>query len=245
MKKLFLLLIFICTITATKLQGATGCNYPASLDSYSDLSTGDFLTATAVNSRSCAIEKLEARLNQVFNGIAGGQTIKGGTGAADGLFLTATSGNDVGAASIWFMGGNNGATTWAKFNAGKLLMGAATNTGSAAGDIVIPVTKRYAFATADGTTSANSAISIDSSNNWLFDRPATGNAVSWRWNGTSLMQFQTLSGGAQIYFLSESGGDPVPSANGAVLYTKDNGSGKTQLCVKFFNGSANCFATEP
>ena len=36
----------------------------------------------------------------------------------------------------------------------------------------------------------------------------------------------------------------APAANEAKLYIKDNGSGKTQLCVKFADGSAQVLATE-
>jgi hypothetical protein len=37
----------------------------------------------------------------------------------------------------------------------------------------------------------------------------------------------------------------APSSNGARLYTKDNGSGKTQLCVRFNSGAVQVLATEP
>lgn len=44
----------------------------------------------------------------------------------------------------------------------------------------------------------------------------------------------------------ESASDPsAPSANGARLFAKDNGAGKTQLCVRFNTGATQCFATEP
>ena len=37
----------------------------------------------------------------------------------------------------------------------------------------------------------------------------------------------------------------APAANGARLYVKDNGSGKTQLCVRFATGAVQVIATEP
>jgi len=37
----------------------------------------------------------------------------------------------------------------------------------------------------------------------------------------------------------------APAVNGARLYSKDNGSGKTQLCVRFNTGVSQCFATQP
>jgi len=36
----------------------------------------------------------------------------------------------------------------------------------------------------------------------------------------------------------------VAPANGFVLFAKDNGAGKTQLCAQFATGTAVCFATE-
>lgn len=40
--------------------------------------------------------------------------------------------------------------------------------------------------------------------------------------------------------------DPsAPAANGFVIYGKDNGSGKTQVCAKFNTGAVQCFATQP
>src|SRR5262245_66168615 len=88
-------LVFLFSILffypCASIFAATGCNYPTSLDAYSDKSTGDFLTTGDVNSRSCAIEQLELRLNQVLNGRAGGQTLTGGTGATENLTLRSTS----------------------------------------------------------------------------------------------------------------------------------------------------------
>jgi hypothetical protein len=40
--------------------------------------------------------------------------------------------------------------------------------------------------------------------------------------------------------------DPAaPGSNQAVIYTRDNGSGKTQLCVRFNTGAVQVLATEP
>ena len=38
---------------------------------------------------------------------------------------------------------------------------------------------------------------------------------------------------------------PAGIADRAQIFAKDNGSGKTQLCVEFGTGAAQCFATEP
>src|SRR5262245_47149525 len=99
MKKALCLLISLsfCLLVSMSTYAATGCNYPTTLDTYSDKQTGDFLTTGDINSRSCAIEQLEIRLNQVFNGRSGGQTITGGTGASQILTLSSTSSGTKGA----------------------------------------------------------------------------------------------------------------------------------------------------
>lgn len=46
--------------------------------------------------------------------------------------------------------------------------------------------------------------------------------------------------------LLELAADPAaPAANDSRLYTRDNGSGKTQLCVRFATGAVQVLATEP
>jgi hypothetical protein len=49
-----------------------------------------------------------------------------------------------------------------------------------------------------------------------------------------------------IEFETEQSSDPsAPGANGARLFTKDNGAGKTQLCVRFNTGVVQVVATQP
>lgn len=42
-----------------------------------------------------------------------------------------------------------------------------------------------------------------------------------------------------------SGDAPAPEANSAVFYARDNGSGKTQFCVRFSSGAVQVLATQP
>ena len=52
--------------------------------------------------------------------------------------------------------------------------------------------------------------------------------------------------GAHHVELTEIAADPVaPAVNAARWYTKDNGAGKTQLCVRFNTGAVQVLATEP
>ena len=38
---------------------------------------------------------------------------------------------------------------------------------------------------------------------------------------------------------------PAPAANQVVIFARDNGSGKTQLCARFATGAVQVIATEP
>lgn len=70
---------------------------------------------------------------------------------------------------------------------------------------------------------------------YLF-RSAVG---TWTFSGGGLVGV-----GKGVTFTEQS--DPsAPAANNAVLYAKDNGSGKTQLCVRFPTGAVQVLATEP
>jgi hypothetical protein len=60
---------------------------------------------------------------------------------------------------------------------------------------------------------------------------ATGNLV---WTSANYQEMMEL------------GGDPVaPGLNKARLFLRDNGSGKTQLCVRFNTGAVQVLATQP
>ena len=49
----------------------------------------------------------------------------------------------------------------------------------------------------------------------------------------------------QFYELSEIGTPAAPAPNRARLFVKDNGAGKTQLCVRFNTGAVQIVATQP
>lgn len=55
--------------------------------------------------------------------------------------------------------------------------------------------------------------------------------------------FFAIIGGATE--LTEQSDPSAPSTNKARLYARDNGSGKTQLCVRFATGAIQVLATEP
>lgn len=52
--------------------------------------------------------------------------------------------------------------------------------------------------------------------------------------------------GDRYVSLVELSADPAaPSSNGGRLYLKDNGSGKTLLCIRFASGAVQTVATQP
>jgi len=48
-----------------------------------------------------------------------------------------------------------------------------------------------------------------------------------------------------VRFMAEISDPAAPASNQAKLYIKDNGAGKTQLCVRFATGAIQVIATEP
>lgn len=74
---------------------------------------------------------------------------------------------------------------------------------------------------------------------------AGGSAVQFLLTGSNLVRLLDGGGsGAGINFL-EMTEPSAPAANIGSLYCKDNGSGKTQLCVRFNTGAVQVIATEP
>ena len=55
----------------------------------------------------------------------------------------------------------------------------------------------------------------------------------------------THAGGNYIQFFEQTADPPAAPANGARLFAKDNGAGKTQLVVRFATGAVQVIVTEP
>lgn len=77
---------------------------------------------------------------------------------------------------------------------------------------------------------------------WARMLPATTNTYDF---GSASLRWKDLYQ-AGFCDLAELAADPAaPAANSARLYAKDNGAGKTQLCVRFATGAVQVIATEP
>jgi hypothetical protein len=62
------------------------------------------------------------------------------------------------------------------------------------------------------------------------------------WNGPGYV-FEVLPAGA--IRMTEQSDPAAPAANKSLLYTRDNGSGKTQIVARFPTGAVQVIATEP
>jgi hypothetical protein len=90
-----------------------------------------------------------------------------------------------------------------------------------------------------GTGSATS-LTLESAGSTIFFGSAQD--VSLSRGGTDIL----LLGADDCIEFDERGGDiAAPGANAARLYARDNGSGKTQICVRFPTGAVQVLATEP
>lgn len=64
-------------------------------------------------------------------------------------------------------------------------------------------------------------------------------SVSWAWSDFALY------GGGRAVMLDERTDPTAPAVNQGKLYLRDNGSGKTQFCVRFNTGAVQVIATQP
>jgi hypothetical protein len=85
---------------------------------------------------------------------------------------------------------------------------------------------------------------------WSTNRIGVGTSgsagIQFLLTGSDICRFLNASGGGAAISFAEMSGDPsAPSTNVGVLYFKDNGSGKTQACIRFATGAVQVIATEP
>jgi len=79
--------------------------------------------------------------------------------------------------------------------------------------------------------------------NLLFQAGGSANTIKLISNN-GIIEAYDNSGGAGI-LLTEMTAPAAPAANKGVLFLQDNGSGKTQFCVRFPTGAVQVIATEP
>ena len=250
-KSSFIVVLILALLVYSPVRAATGCNYPGSLDSFVDKIAGDFLTIANVNTISCAIEKLETGPLRPNDGSAAAPSYAFRTSATAGMFLSAANQIDFSTSSTarWRItsGGNLQAisNTQNLLVSGKLLMNTTVTTGTSIGDIMLQNAAMYRFLNNAGTTPSG-GLRTNTNDDIILSVVNAAKLAAVEFNGNARIAFREDQSGGGILFVGESAVDQAaPAANNAVLYTRDNGGGKTQLCVIFSSGAAQCIATQP
>ena len=128
----------------------------------------------------------------------------------------------------------------------QILLGHEITTGAGNADIVLRNNSAMRFANAAGTSCANFLIRSTTNDEMFYDVPEDTKNHIFGFAGTGQVQFEEENGGGLMRFLNECSSDPAaPGSNAAKIYLKDNGSGKTQLIVRFATGAVQVLATEP
>lgn len=103
-----------------------------------------------------------------------------------------------------------------------------------------------AFVVSDSNTAAGTPVTHQ-----VETERATGYFYRGKRGGATYWDVSALDGSTRMplggyHELTERTSDPAaPAANAARLYLKDNGAGKTQLCVRFASGVVQIVSTEP
>ncbi len=207
---------------------------------------GDALVNFLGGTLTISIAPISSRmLQRIADGSLDMETkpVLGGLAAGDDLTLQAT--DDAADGDIIFK--SDPTTERARITSGGIfLLGTTVVTGAGAGDWVAANANRFSFIRASGTTSSNTGMELTSGDDMRFHVPGALKAFEFRFNNTERLSISAQHSGGRIEFVTESTADhDAPAANAAKVYTKDNGSGKTQLVARFATGAIQVLATEP
>jgi hypothetical protein len=85
----------------------------------------------------------------------------------------------------------------------------------------------------------------DASSQGVWGHSPAGNGVVGSTTSGYAGYFSGKVYSTQFYELSEISAPLAPAANRARLFVRDNGAGKTQLCVRFNTGAIQVLASQP
>jgi len=139
----------------------------------------------------------------------------------------------------------SGSTEDARISSGIVLVGTTLGTGSVAGDIVSKNTGAHRFVNFAGTSAANYGIISDVSDNLQLHVPGASDSINFHFANALYGWLQMQNSGLGLLFSESSADHAAPSANQFVMFGKDNGSGKTQVAVRFNTGAVQILTTEP
>jgi hypothetical protein len=102
-----------------------------------------------------------------------------------------------------------------------------------------------AFVVRDGVTTAGTPVTVQAETERAVGFPfraVRGGLTYWDVDAAGTMRFPQ---GGLVEMKERPGDATAPAADHGRLYLKDNGAGKTQLCVRFATGAVQVLATEP
>lgn len=220
---------------------------------------GDNNTAIGYNSmprlQGAANTALGAHAGVGINrGVASVGSITGGTGYTDGTYpgvaLTYSSGSRFSGAPTATVTVSGGAVTAVAitqaglgfYAADTILTASAATIGGTGSGFSVPVTALT------GATSSNNTL-VGYQAGYLQTEGSNNIAIGASANLDSLTGSNQINVGGVYFhdrFVYVERTDPAaPAVNSAVVYARDNGSGKTQLCVRFNTGAVQVISTEP
>ena len=184
-------------------------------------------------------------------GGGGGIAIEGKSGSSSGVLGNSTSGVGVQGNSVSSVGvvGRSTAASGATFGAlgrsessagiGVGGRGAANSTG------VAGYSGTGTFPAAKSKTGVYGYAAQDNASQGVWGHSPAGNGVVGSTSTGYAGYFSGKVYSTAFYELSEIGTPAAPAPNRARLFVKDNGAGKTQLCVRFHTGAVKVIVTEP
>jgi hypothetical protein len=141
--------------------------------------------------------------------------------------------------------GTNGVTQVTINDDGAMRLGNAAITGVTGNSLVLKNNSPVSWLNAAGTSVGNFGIYGNNADSMVFSVPGAG-VYAFTFAGVSLGRIGTEHDAMKIHFDSKVSANPTsPPAQTAILFHRDNGSGKGQLCATFPTGGPQCFATEP
>ena len=167
------------------------------------------------------------------NGIAGDST--SGIGVAGSsqtsIGVKGFSSSHIGVHGFSFASGQPATVGWAEANSTGVQGYSDNGTGSL--PAAKPKTGVYGYAAQDNASQG------------VWGHSPAGNGVVGSTTTGYAGYFSGKVYSTHFYELSEIGTPAAPAPNRARLFVKDNGTGKTQLCVRFHTGAVKVITTEP
>jgi hypothetical protein len=206
---------------------------------------GDYLTATsetflANETNGANVFGAESAAGgTALRGVShSGFAIQGQSNSSYGVYASSNSGTGVYGAT----GTGTGVFGSSASSTQPATAGRATQSGT--GVLGFSTTSAFALPAAKAKTGVYGYAAQDSNANGVYGESPSGRAVRGKTTTGYAGYFEGKVYSTKWYELTEITTPPNPIANRARLFIRESGLGKTQVCVKFANGTVKVLATE-